>query len=129
MKPGQKIKLAKQGNQAQGVEGDLYLVLSLRPHPLFQLEDNNLVYDASVPIPDLALGADLVVPTMQGNVTMKIPERTEPGRRLRLKGKGMPGKTEAENGDLYVRLKGKFPATLSDQEKTLYQELKTLSHA
>jgi curved DNA-binding protein len=126
VKPGQKIKLSGaiqlQGNQ----KADLYLTIHLKPHPLYQVEENNLVYDAAIAIPDLALGTEITVPTLQGNVTLKIPERTEPGKKLKLKGRGLPGKTAEDNGDMLVRVKAKFPSALSDEARDLYTKLKAL---
>jgi curved DNA-binding protein len=126
IKPGGRIKLTGEGHQRGGRKGNLYLTVNVRPHPDYKIEDNNLVYEASIPIPDLALGTEIVVPTMQGKVTMKVPERTEPGKKLRIKGRGLPGKTPSENGDMDVRIKAKFPDKLSDEERKLYEQLKTL---
>ncbi len=128
LKPGGKIKLKGEGQSAYGQKGDLYLTVRVRPHPLYQVEDLNLIHDVAVPIPDLALGTEVVVPTMQGNITLKIPERTEPGKKLRIKGRGLPGKTTEESGDLYVRVKGVFPTQLNDLEREHYQALKALAH-
>ncbi len=109
------------------MKGDLYLSVRLRPHPKYQVEERNLIYEASLPVPDLALGTDIVVPTLKGNVTMKVPERTEPGKRLRLKGMGLPGKTADENGDMYVKLKATFPPSFTDEERQLYEQLRKLA--
>jgi len=126
--PGQKIKLSGQGRQLQGQAGNLYLTIQIKPHALYQLESPNLIYEASVPIPDLVLGTEIVVPTMDGKVNLKIPERTEPGKKLRLKGKGLPGKTSADNGDMLVKIKAKFPSHLSAEERELYQSLQSLEN-
>lgn len=126
-KPGQKIKVSGQGNAQGNRRGNIYLTLQVKPHPRYQVEDKNLIYEAAVPIPDLVLGTDVTVPTMEGNVSVKIPERTEPGKKLRIKGKGIPGKTAEENGDLMVKIKAAFPKSLSDEERQLYEQLKALN--
>lgn len=129
VRPGQKIKLAGQGQQQGGIRGDLYLTVKLKPHPVYQVEDNkHLVLDMDVPIPDLALGTELVVPTPRGKITLKIPERTQPGKKMRLKGQGLPGKSAEETGDLFVKLKGTFPEAMSDAEREHYEALRTLAH-
>jgi curved DNA-binding protein len=124
--PGQKIKLSGQGRHLHGQNGNLYLTIHVKPHPVYQLEAPHLIYEAHIPIPDLALGTEIVVPTMEGKVNLKIPERTEAGKKLRLKGRGLPGKTPSENGDLFVKIKARFPATLSDEQRKLYEALKNL---
>ncbi len=126
VKPGQKIKLSGAIAGPSGQKGNLYLTVNVKPHPQFQVEDNNLVYEATLSIPDLALGTSIVVPTLEGNVTLKIPERTEPGKKMRLKGLGLPGKTPADNGDLMVKIKAKFPEVLTDEARALYEQLRTL---
>lgn len=126
VKPGQKIKLSGQGHSANGRRGDLYLTVQVKPHSLYQIEGKNLVYDVALPVPDLVLGTEVTIPTMQGNVKLKVPEQTEPGRKLRLRGKGLPGKTEQDAGDLLVRVKARFPAVLSDEERRLYEALRAI---
>lgn len=126
IKPGQKIKLSGQGQSSAGKSGDLYLTITLRQHPLYQLEDRNLIHEAAVPIHDLVLGTEITVPTIQGKVHLKIPELTEPGKKLRLKGRGLPGKTSEDTGDLLVRVRAMFPDSLSSEEKTLYESIRNL---
>lgn len=126
VKPGSKIKLSGKGHEQRGRKGHLYFTIQIRPHPLYQVEDKNLIYEASVPIPDLVLGTEVVVPTMQGKVNVKIPERTEPGKKMRLKGLGIPGKTADENGDMFVKIKAKFPKSLSEKQRKLYEDLRKL---
>lgn len=124
--PGQKIRLAGEGLSERGQRGNLLLTLHLMPDTRFTVEGKNLIYEAVVSIPDLALGTEVTVPTMQGNVTLKIPERTEPGKRLKVKGRGLPGKTEADHGDLLVKLKARFPETLTPEARTHFEALREL---
>jgi len=123
VKPGQKIKLSdaiKAGNRQRM---DLYLTIHVKPHPLYTLENNDLIYEVALSIPDLMLGTEITVPTPEGKVSMKIPERTEPGKKLRIKGKGLPSKTDP--GSLLVKIRAKFPDKLSPEERRLYEELRT----
>jgi curved DNA-binding protein len=125
---GAKIRLAGEGQQSPMGRGDLLLVVHYRKHPKFKVEEDNLVYEAPVPVPDLVLGAEIKVPTLQhGEVMMKIPPGTQPGRLMRLKGQGMPSKKDGKHtGDLLVRPKAMIPEHPSDREKELYQELQAL---
>lgn len=127
VRPGAKIRLAGEGHQGHRGRGDLLLVVKYRPHPRFSLEDDALVYEAPVPIPDLVLGGEIKIPTLGGaELNMKIPAGTQPGRMMRLKGQGFPSKDGKSNGDLLVRPKAQIPVQLTEREKTLYQELQTL---
>jgi curved DNA-binding protein len=127
VKPGAKIRLAGEGHQGQRGRGDLLLVVRYRKHPLFKVEEDSLVYEAPVSIPDLVLGGEIKVPTLQGGeLSMTLPPGTQPARMMRLKGQGIPSKDGKSGGDLLVRVKAIVPAHLTDREKTLYQELKAL---
>jgi curved DNA-binding protein len=126
VKQGAKIRLAGEGHQTRSGRGDLLLVVHYRAHPKFKVEDENLVYEAPVPVPDLVLGGEIHVPTLHGEVSMKIPAGTQPGRLMRLKGQGLPGKDGKTMGDLLVRPKAVIPEHPSDREKELYRELQGL---
>jgi curved DNA-binding protein len=128
-KPDSKIRLKGQGKvSAQGQQGDLLLKVSYQRHALFELEGLNLTYHAEVSVPDLALGCELHVPTLtQGSITLSIPAGSQPDRKLRLKGLGLPDvKDSLPAGDLYVRLKARLPEALSAGEIALYRQLKAL---
>lgn len=126
VKEGAKIRLAGEGRQGLRGKGDLLLVVKYRKHPKFKLEEDTLVYEAPVPVPDLVLGAEIKIPTLQGELSMKIPAGTQPGRLMRLKGQGMPGKDGKSAGDLLVRPQAVVPKHPSEREIALYQELQAL---
>ncbi len=128
VKEGGKIRLAGEGRSGRGGRrGDLLLVVQYRKHPHFKLEDElNLLYEAPVPVPDLVLGTETTVPTLGGNVSLKIPAGTQPGRMLRLKGQGLPSRDGKSRGDLLVRVRAVIPEQPSERERALYQELKAL---
>lgn len=123
---GAKIRLAGEGAQGYGGQGDLLLVVHYRKHPKFKLEEGNLVYEAPVPVPDLVLGGEIRVPTLHGELSMTIPAGTQPGRLMRLKGQGLPKKDGKTIGDLLVRPRAVIPEHPSDREKELYTELRGL---
>jgi len=125
---GQRIRLAGQGGAGRsgGPSGDLYLVVSLRDDPTYKRKGEDLYLDLPVSIYSLLLGGDVDVPTLSGQVAMKIPAGTQNNRLLRLSGRGMPKVKGGGSGDQYVRLIGQLPTDLSDEEKELFGELAAL---
>jgi DnaJ-class molecular chaperone len=128
IREGQRIRLAGQGGTGigGGPNGDLYLVVKLAPDPTYKRKGDDLYVDMPVSIYDLALGGEVKVPTMAGQVAMTIPAGTQSNRLLRLSGKGMLKVRDGGAGDQYVRLIGQLPANLSDKEKKLFKELAAL---
>lgn len=125
IREGQRIRLAGQGGGGigGGPNGDLFLIVKLADDPTYKRKGDDLYVDMPVSIYDLALGGDVMVPTMAGQVAMTIPPGTQSNRLLRLSGKGMPKVRDGGAGDQYVRLIGQLPANLSDKEKKLFKEL------
>ncbi|HEX5477204.1 MAG TPA: DnaJ C-terminal domain-containing protein [Burkholderiales bacterium] len=125
---GERLKLRGKGGPGAngGPPGDLYLHISLEPHPLFRVSGRDL--DLEVPLApwEAALGAQVEIPTLEGRVTMKVPPGSKSGQKLRLAGKGLPHPGGGA-GDLYAVLSIGVPATLSEREKKLYEELREAS--
>jgi DnaJ-class molecular chaperone len=119
---GQRIRLTGQGGSGSP-NGDLYLVVKIRDDPTYERKGNDLYVDLPVSLYDLVLGSEVQVPTMSGDVSMKIPEGTQNNRLLRLAGKGMPNVKGKASGDQYVRLIGQLPQKLSEKERALFKEL------
>ncbi|MCL1074711.1 DnaJ C-terminal domain-containing protein [Shewanella dokdonensis] len=117
--PGQHIRLAGQGNpgMGSGANGDLLLEVSFRPHPLYRVEGRDVYLTLPVAPWEAALGATVTVPLPEGSIDLKIPANSANGRRLRLKGKGIPGK---DSGDFYVELSVVLPAANSAAAKQAY---------
>jgi len=117
---GQHIRLAKQGSPGigKGEAGDLYLEVEFRPHPIFKVEGKDVYLDLPVAPWEAALGATVKVPTPSGTVDLKIPANSSAGRKLRLKGRGIPSK---QPGDLYVVLQIALPKADSDAAKQAYR--------
>jgi curved DNA-binding protein len=120
VRQGQHIRLAKQGSPGigQGEPGDLYLEIEFRPHPLYKVESKDVFLDLPVTPWEAALGANIKVPTPSGPIDLKIPANSSGGRKLRLKGRGIPS---TEPGDLYVVLQIALPRAESDSAKQAYK--------
>ncbi len=121
---GQRIRLAGQGGQGAGggPPGDLYLVVRLAPHPRYRLDGRDVTVDLPLAPWEAALGADVPVRTPGGDAKVKVPPGTSSGRRLRLRGEGMPNPRGAA-GDLYAVAQIKVPARLGARERELFEQL------
>ena len=119
IRAGQHIRLAGQGAPGigQGKPGDLYLEVEFRPHARYRVEERNVYLDLPVAPWEATLGATVEVPSPSGTVELKIPADSAAGRKLRLKGRGIPGNTP---GDLYVVLQIALPSADTDAAKAFY---------
>ncbi len=122
VKQGQHIRLAGQGSPGVGggPAGDLYLEVEFRPHPFYHVEGRDLYLDLPVAPWEAALGATVKIPTPGGQVDLKIPPGSGQGRKLRLKGRGIPGNPP---GDLYVVLQIALPPADTEQAKAFYRRM------
>lgn len=121
---GQRIRLAGQGGQGYGggPRGDLYLVVRLAPDSRFRVEGRDVYVKLPISPPEAALGATVVCDTPGGSAKVKVPAGSSSGRKLRLKGRGMPSRSGTP-GDLYAELSIVFPGPLTDEQKDLYEQL------
>lgn len=124
VKNGSRLRLKEKGNLQPGTgrRGDLFLMLSVKDHPVWRLEDDQLRADLPVSLDELALGATVTVMTPDGEAQVTIPAGTAPGRSLRLKSKGWPVK--GGRGDLLLTLALVMPAAWSDEEQKLLEQLR-----
>jgi len=106
-----------------GPAGDLYVVLEVKPHPYFERRDADLYCTVPVSIVQAALGTEIVVPGLNGEETVKIPEGTQTGEIIRLKGKGMPDPHGGGKGDLYVNIHVEVPTKLTREQRRLFETL------
>lgn len=126
---GQTLRVEGQGNAGKlgGSAGDLFVVVRVIPDKRFVREGTDIRSEVLVSIVDATLGTEVPVPTVHGNVTLKIPSGTQPGQVMRLKSKGVPQLNSSRLGDHYVTVRVTVPKKLSRQEKKLYEELKSVS--
>ncbi len=122
MRAGQHIRLAGQGGpgMGQGQAGDLYLEVEFRPHAHYRVDQHDVYLDLPVAPWEAALGADIEVPTPSGFVELKIPAGSAEGRKLRLKGRGIPARTP---GDFYFVLKIALPPATSEADQAVYRSM------
>jgi molecular chaperone DnaJ len=122
--PGEMVRLTGGGEAITGGNpGDLYIRIHIKAHPTFHKEGNNLVMDLHVKLSDALLGAEYRIDTLDGPVTLSVPQGVAIGEILRLKGKGVPI-NQKHRGDLLVHIKIDLPRKLSKESKKLIEELK-----
>ena len=123
VKDGQKIRLAAQGGAGSGggKRGDLIIKIGIKADQHFKLTNKDIELTLPIAPWEAALGAEVKVPTLSGTVQLKIPAGSTTGKRMRIKGRGMPGKPA---GDFYVRLEIATPPANSDTERALYEQLR-----
>ena len=120
IKPGQSIRLARQGNGG----GDLLLEIEYAAHPRFEVDGRNVIHALPVAPWEAALGATISVPTLGGPVELKIPADSEAGRKLRLRGRGLPGGAQGADGDQIVELEILAPRAHDDAQRQAYATMR-----
>ena len=126
---GTRIRLSGKGEAGirGGVNGDLYIFVSVESHNIFKRSEENLFFEIPISLADSALGATVEVPTIDGGkAKVKIPAGTQNGKQFRLKGKGMPMMRNKNYGDLYIRTITEVPASLTKEQKKLLEQFKKL---
>jgi curved DNA-binding protein len=127
VKEGSTIRLKGQGGEGSGggPSGDLYLKVRLLPHAQFTVEGKDIEYVLTLRPDQAVLGDKVMVPTLDGSVRVTIPPGTPAGRRLRLKGKGLPGRG-GDNGDQYVKININIATDIKEEEKELYRQIRAI---
>jgi len=125
VKPGSRIRVRGQGGKsARGQAGDLYLVVEVKPHLVYERKEDDLYRDIQVNAFVAMLGGEIVVDTLSGSVAVKIPAGTSSGKLIRLRGRGMPKLNKPDEfGDLYLRVMLTAPADLTENEKRQLAEV------
>jgi len=116
---GQKLKLARKGNapRGAGTEGDLFVIVNVADHPLFRRRGDDVVVDLPVVFSELALGGEVLVPTLEGSTAIRIPAGSAPGKVLRLGGRGLPSVSGGSRGDLHFQLVLEIPESLDPRTR------------
>ncbi len=129
VRDGQRLRVKGKGGAGMGggANGDLYLQVAVRKHPVFDRKDDDLYRDMAISVYTAALGGKITVPHLDGSISMTIPAGTNNGKVLRLKGKGMPVYGKADTyGDLYLTVRLQLHDNLSKDEIKLFEEMRKL---
>jgi len=122
---GTQIRLSGEGQPGLngGPHGNLYIVINVQPHKYFRRRDNDILLDLDINIAQATLGAEVEIPTVDGPARLKIPSGTQPGKILRLKGKGVPHLRGNGRGDQLVLVNVEIPTRLSPEQRQLFEQL------
>jgi molecular chaperone DnaJ len=122
---GTRIRYAGEGDagRSAGPRGDLYVVLAIRPHDFFEREGQDLHCVIPISFPQAALGAEIEIPGIDGPVNLKIPEGTQSGREIRVRGRGVPHLNDKGHGDLVVKVLVQIPRKLTRAQRELVGKL------
>ncbi len=125
---GTQLRLSAEGQPSGsgGPPGDLYVVLHVKAHPVFDRQDYDLHCTVPVNLAQAALGTNVDIPTFEGVENVRIPEGTQPGTRIRIKNRGVPRVNAAGRGDLYVNIEVHVPAKLTREQKRLLEQLREI---
>lgn len=120
------MRLSKRGEGEPGSNGgpngDLYIRITVKPHKLFRRDGNTLRLDVPISFPQAALGAEIDVPTLEGNVKYTIPEGTQTDTEFRIRGKGMPQVNSSYRGDLVFKVRVETPRRLTEKQRELLRQ-------
>jgi molecular chaperone DnaJ len=124
---GIRLKMSGEGDPGSkgGPPGDLYVVITVKDHPIFQREGNELICEIPISFPQAALGCELEVPTLEGKVKLKVPAGTQSGKIFKLAGKGIPVLQGYGRGDELVIVRVETPTSLTARQKELLSEFAT----
>ncbi|MDP2872074.1 MAG: J domain-containing protein [Bacillota bacterium] len=125
VRDGSKLRIAGQGaaHPAGGAPGDLFLIVKLRPHPIFEVRGDDIWVSAPVGLYEAVLGGKVVVPTVRGRADMSLPPETQNGQVFRLRGQGLPSLRGGVTGDEMVRVQVELPHRLTEHERELFEQL------
>jgi molecular chaperone DnaJ len=128
---GDRIRLSGEGEAGVngGPPGDLYVVIHIKPHPMFTRDHDDLHCEMPVSFTTAALGGEIEIPTLDGHAKIKIPPETQSGKVFRLRSKGMQGVRSRANGDLLCHVIVETPVRLTDRQKELLRELEAINVA
>ncbi len=122
-----QLRVRGEGEAGLNSRGDLYVVIEVRPHDIFQRHNNDIVTTINISMPKAVLGGEVEVPALEGKLSMKVPAGTQSGKIFRLRGKGLPDLHSRDIGDELVRVNVDIPERLSAQQRKLMEEFARLS--
>lgn len=122
---GNQMRISGEGQPGAngGPAGDLYLIIDVKPHKYFRRRNNDILLDLNINIAQATLGAEITVPTVDGDEKLTIPSGTQPGKVITMRGKGVPSVRGSGRGDQHVVVNVEIPARLSPEQRKLFEEL------
>ncbi len=123
-----RVKGKGEAGRGNGPSGDLFVTVHVGRHPLFGRRGRNLTLSVPVTYPEAALGTTVTVPTLEGQVSLRVPPGTAPGKTFRVKGRGVPSHGRHAVGDLLVTVDVTVPASLTDEQRRLIEQLAEVSN-
>jgi molecular chaperone DnaJ len=124
---GSQLRMRSEGEAGTAGRGDLYVIIEVKPHPVFERHNNDILTEITISLSKAILGAEVEVPTLNGKVSMKIPSGTQSGKIFRLKEKGIPDLHGKGIGDELVRVNVEIPDRLTPQQRQLIEEFARIS--
>ncbi|MBX7137721.1 MAG: molecular chaperone DnaJ [Oligoflexia bacterium] len=123
---GQRLKLRGEGEAGAqgGLNGDLYVNIAVKPHPIFQRQEGEIICEVPISYATAVLGGEVEVPTLEGKENLKIPSGTQTGKVFRLKNRGIQHIGSSRRGDQHVRIYVRVPKKVSEKQRTLLEKLK-----
>ena len=120
-----RIRYQGEGDAGRygGPSGDLYVVVSVESHPFFEREGNDLHYVLPISFPQATLGTEIMIPTLEGETKLKVPEGTQSGTEFRMRNKGVPYLNDHGRGDLVIQVVAQVPKKLTKAQKELMRQL------
>lgn len=128
---GQRLRLRGEGERSEpsGPIGDLYVLLQVKEHPIFQREEEHVILDMPITFTQAALGTSIMVPTLHGSIEIDIRSGTQPGETLKLKGKGIKRLNGSGYGDQFIRFHLEVPKKLNTKQRDLLRQFETESES
>ena len=124
---GSQLRMRGEGEFGTAGRGDLYVIIEVKPHPIFERHHNDILTEITISLTKAILGSEVDVPTLNGKVKMRIPAGTQSGRIFRLKEKGIPDLHAREQGDELVRVNVEIPKSLTQEQRRLIEEFARIS--
>jgi curved DNA-binding protein len=126
---GRRIRVPGQGEPGRGggAPGDLFLRVRHAAHADYHSQGADIYHDLAVAPWEAVLGAEIMVPTLDGTIKLRIPAGTEPGRQLRVRGRGLPKAKTGERGDFFVIVEVSLPTNPNPEERALWEKLRSVS--
>ncbi len=124
---GSNLRVRGEGEAGSSGRGDLYVVIQIHPHPVFQRHGDDILTEITISLSAAVLGAEISVPTLAGKVSMKIPAGTQAGKVFRLKNKGIPSLHTRGLGDELIKVNVEIPSRLSSEQRRIFEEFSRVS--